>query len=113
MWDIQCIIYGFFMSGDHSFSLANAGSPPFVAAEAVWFTAEGLYEAIFGQDEPGMLDSLLYALKECLAAGSQRESAANNIVRFSRAGAQSGLSPINTMNRMANLRMQQLASQGA
>jgi hypothetical protein len=85
MWDIQCIIYGFFMSGDHSFSLANAGSPPFVAAEAVWFTAEGPYEAIFGQDEPGMLDSLLDALKECLAAGSQREGAANNIVRFNRA----------------------------
>jgi len=84
MWDIQCIIYGFFMSGDHSFSLANAGSPPFVAAEAVWFTAEGPYEAIFGQDE-GVFDRLFDAIKQCLAVGSQRDSAANNIVRFNRA----------------------------
>jgi hypothetical protein len=84
MWDIQCIIYGFFMSADNSFSLASEGPAILVAAEAVWFTSQSPYEAIFGQDE-GMFGRLFDAIKQCLAVGSQRDSAANNIVRFNRA----------------------------
>jgi hypothetical protein len=55
-------------------------------------------------------------LENLILTEAGKANAANNIVRFGRVGAQSaqsGLSPINTMNRMANLRMQQLASQGA
>jgi hypothetical protein len=77
MWDIQCIIYGFFMSGDNPFSFSNAGPPICVGAE-VLLSTQSPYDILFGPDEPGFCGGFLDAIKECLAAGSQREGAAKS-----------------------------------
>jgi hypothetical protein len=77
MWDIQCTIYGFFMSGDNPFSFSNAGPPICVGAE-VLLSTQSPYDILFGPDEPGFCGGFLDAIKECLAAGSQREGAAKS-----------------------------------
>lgn len=84
MWDIRCIIYGFFMSGDSPFSFSNAG-PPICVGTEVLLSTQSPYDIVFGPDEPSFCDGFFDAIKECLTAGSQREGAANNIVRFGRA----------------------------
>jgi hypothetical protein len=121
MWDIQCIIYGFFMGQPSPFGLSSEITP--LAAEANPYVVSGRFSfiSILVGDPDDSLETVCLgaiggALEELICKEDNQIKAANNIVRFSRAGAQSaqsGLSPINTMNRMANLRMHQLASQRA
>ena len=88
MWDIKCIIYGFFMSGDSSFSLSSAIA--LCATEQPFMSSVSLGEAILGSDEqPGILENMWEALiKGVRASGSSFQSAtqtagaANNIRPF-------------------------------
>ena len=102
MWDIRDIIYGFFMSGDSSFSLSSAIA--LCATEQPFMSSGSLGEAILGSDEqPGILENMWEALiKGVRASGSSFQSA----TQTAGAAMQSSVSSItNTMNRMANLRL--------
>ncbi len=94
MWDIRDVIYGFFMSGDSSFSLSSAIA--LCATEQPFMSSVSLGEAILGSDEqPGILENMWEALiKGVRASGSSFQSAtqtagaANNIRAFRSAQAE-------------------------
>jgi hypothetical protein len=105
MWDIQCIIYGFFMSGDSPFSL-SAAIALCAAAQSLGqlMSCDSLGDAILGSEEqPSILGNMWEALiKGVRASGSSFQSA----TQTAGAAMQSSVSSItNTMNRMVNLRL--------
>jgi hypothetical protein len=114
MWDIRGIIYEFFMGQPSPFGLSSeiipfvAGDNPFVSGS---FSLTGILAgAGEGWEEicQGALGQALLELFQKAGNGMQAaRSTAGNVMQ----SASSSIT--NTMNRMANLRMQQLASQRA
>ena len=120
MWDIRDIIYGFFMGQPSPFGLSSE-IIPFVAGDNPYAAGRFSLTTLLVGESDGNLGDLFQGaigegLEHLILTEAGKAKAANNIVRFDRVGAQSaqsGSSPINTMNRMAISRMQQLASQRA
>ncbi|MFN7666661.1 MAG: hypothetical protein ACK5O4_00380 [bacterium] len=115
MWDIRDIIYGFFMGQPSPFGLSSeiipfaAEANPYVVAGSFSLTGilagagecwEEICQGVFGE-------ALLELLQKAGNGMQAARSTAGNVMQ----SASSSIT--NTMNRMANLRMQQLASQRA
>jgi hypothetical protein len=101
MWDIQCIIYGFFMSGDNPFSLSAAIT--LFAAEQPFLPSCSVGEAILGPEEqPSTLENMWKALIEGVrASGSSFQSA----TQTAGAAMQSASSSVTDMLNRSNLLM--------
>jgi hypothetical protein len=114
MWDIQCIIYGFFMSQPSPFGWSSEITP-LVAGENPFVIGPFSLTSILAGAGEGWEDicqgALGQALLELFQKAGNGMQAARNTAGNVMQSASSSIT--NTMNRMANLRMQQLASQRA
>jgi hypothetical protein len=111
MWDIQCIIYGFFMSGDSPFSLSAAIT--LCAADQPFLPSCSVGEAILGPEEqpPSILENIWNALIEGVKASGSSFQSAN---RTAGAAMQSASSSVTDMLNRSNLLMRnRIALQGA
>ena len=107
MWDIQCIIYGFFMGQPSPFGLSSEITP--LAAEANPYVVAGPFSltGILAGAGEGWEDicqgALGQALLELFNNTGKGMQAARNTAGNVMQSASSSIT--NTMNRMANLRL--------
>ncbi len=112
MWDIRDIIYGFFMSGNHSFSL-NAAIAFFAAEQSLGqlMSSDSLGDAILGPDEqPSILENIWNALIEGVKASG---SSFQNATQTAGAAMQSASSSVTDMLNRSNLMRNRMALQMA